>query len=82
MLERGKNKFMALDVSGQLDLLIQILNLSLICDSANADFTAIGEGSGKGILTINKNISGYSEFKLIHYSVTGLYKKEVDLLTV
>jgi CRISPR-associated endonuclease Csn1 len=82
MLERGRNKFMELDVSGQLDLLIQILNLSLICDSANADFTAIGEGSGKGILTINKNISGYSEFKLIHYSVTGLYKKEVDLLTV
>jgi CRISPR-associated endonuclease Csn1 len=58
------------------------LNLSLICNSASADLRLIGGISNAGVATINKNVSGYREYKLINDSVTGLYEKEVDLLTV
>jgi CRISPR-associated endonuclease Csn1 len=81
-LEKGREKFVELDVVRQLFVLTQILNLSLICNSASADLKEIGGSSKTGVTFISKKISGYSEFKLIHYSVTGLYKKEVDLLTV
>lgn len=81
-LEQGKCKFIELDITRQLYILTQILNLSLICSSAGADLGEIGDDSKSKVTRISKVISGYTEFKLINQSVTGLYEKEVDLLTV
>jgi CRISPR-associated endonuclease Csn1 len=58
------------------------LNLSLISNSASADLKEIGGSSKTGVTLISKKISGYRECKLINDSVTGLYEKEVDLLTI
>jgi CRISPR-associated endonuclease Csn1 len=82
ILVHGREKFVDLERTRQVYVLTQILNLSLICNSANADLKEIGGRSDSGFARINKKISNYTEFKLIHDSVTGLYKKEVDLLTV
>jgi CRISPR-associated endonuclease Csn1 len=81
-LEKGREKFVDLEIDRQVYVLTQILNLSLICNSASADLRLIGGISNAGVATINKNVSGYRECKLINDSVTGLYEKEVNLLTV
>jgi CRISPR-associated endonuclease Csn1 len=63
-------------------ILTQILNVSLICNSASADLKDIGGSAKTGVALISKKISGYQEFKLINYSITGMYEREVDLLTI
>jgi CRISPR-associated endonuclease Csn1 len=81
-LENGREKFINLEIGKQVNVLTQILNLSLICNSSSADLKEIGGSSKTGVTLISKKVSGYREFKLINYSVTGLYVKEVDLLRV
>jgi CRISPR-associated endonuclease Csn1 len=82
ILKNGKERFVALEVERQIYVLTQILNLSLICNSASADLQEIGGSSKTGVTLISKKLSGYSEAKLIHCSPTGMFTKEVDLLTV
>jgi CRISPR-associated endonuclease Csn1 len=82
VLANGRTRFVELETSKQVYILTQILNLSLICNSSSADLKEIGGSSKTGVTLISKKISDYKEFKLINYSVTGMYKKEVDLLTV
>jgi CRISPR-associated endonuclease Csn1 len=82
ILNKGRAKFVDLDVAKQVYILTQILNLSLICNSASADLKEIGGSAKTGVTLISKRVSGYKEFKLINCSVTGMFEKEVDLLTV
>ena len=42
--------------------------------------TDIGGPKEVGRIRISGNMTEAKELKLIHYSVTGLYKKEIDLL--
>jgi CRISPR-associated endonuclease Csn1 len=42
----------------------------------------IGGSAKTGVTLISKKVSGYKDFKLINNSITGMYEKEVDLLTV
>jgi CRISPR-associated endonuclease Csn1 len=80
-LKLARDQFVNLNDERQMYVLRQILNLSLICNSANADLRDLGTLK-TGVMKISKQLSGCKEFKLINYSVTGLYKNEVDLLTV
>jgi CRISPR-associated endonuclease Csn1 len=82
VLENGREKFVKLELERQVYVLLQILNLSLICNSASADLKEIGGSAKTGETRINKKLSESTEIKLINQSVTGLYEKEVDLLTV
>jgi CRISPR-associated endonuclease Csn1 len=82
VLENGREKFVGLSTERQVYVLTQILNLSLICNSSLADLREVGGSAKTGVTLINKKISGHQEFKLINYSITGMYEKEVDLLTV
>jgi CRISPR-associated endonuclease Csn1 len=82
ILNKGRAKFVDLDVAKQVYTLTQILNLSLICNSALADLNLIGGSTKTGVARISKSVSGYKEFKLINCSVTGMFEKEVDLLKV
>jgi CRISPR-associated endonuclease Csn1 len=82
VLERGREKFVGLSTERQVYVLTQILNLSLICNSASADLKEIGGSAKTGVTLISKKVSGYKDFKLINNSITGMYEKEVDLLTV
>lgn len=80
-LQEYKEKFEELDMKRQNYVLIQILQLSQLMNQG-ADLTEIGGAKQTGVAQINKKISGNTEFKLIHQSVTGLYEQEIDLLTV
>lgn len=80
-LNSGRNKFIALDIDKQIYTLLQIVQLSQL-SNMGADLTAIGGVKKTGVSTLNKKISDKSEFKLINQSITGLYKNEIDLLTV
>jgi CRISPR-associated endonuclease Csn1 len=82
ILIQGKDKFVQLSIERQVYVLMQILNLSFICNSCKADLVDIGGSTSSGNMTIGKNISGYSMFELVNQSVTGIYEKGVDLLTV
>ena len=50
--------------------------------NTGADLKCIGGSSKTGVTMINKKISDNVEFKLINESVTGLFRKEVNLLTI
>jgi CRISPR-associated endonuclease Csn1 len=82
VLEKGREKFVGLNIERQVYILSQILNLSLICNSSLADLKEIGGSAKTGVTFINKKISGHKEFKLINYSITGMYEREVDLLKI
>lgn len=80
-LEDWENDFAELDISKQIYVLMQILQLSQLTN-IGADLTDIGGVKKTGVATLNKKISDKYEFKLINQSVTGLYTNEIDLLTV
>ena len=59
-----------------------MLNLTGIVAGCAADLTAIGESKATGKMLIPQKIIKFKEIKLINQSVTGLYDKSIDLLTV
>jgi CRISPR-associated endonuclease Csn1 len=80
-LRKKKEKFLSLDAGKQCLVLLEILKATQI-GIAVADLTLIGEASKTGVMLFGKNITGASEFKLVCQSVTGLYERSIDLLTV
>jgi CRISPR-associated endonuclease Csn1 len=82
VMEKGREKFVGLGIERQVYILTQILNVSLICNSASADLKDIGGSAKTGVALISKKITGYQEFKLINYSITGMYERKVDLLKI
>lgn len=81
VLKDGENRFLALEINDQCNVLLEILNLTSI-GVQPADLTAIGASKNTGKMKMNKKITGNSEVVLINRSVTGLYESQVDLLTV
>ena len=80
-LADGRNAFMNASLEKQCAILMQLLNLTKIGGTAS-DLTAIGGAAKSGIMLISKEVTKTEEFLLIQQSVTGLYEKSVDLLTV
>lgn len=80
-LNDGKNIFERLNVENQKSVLMAIFNLSKI-GVVEANLELIKQSAHTGKMLINKNITEAKEFKLVYQSVTGLYEKQVDLLTV
>ena len=77
----GKEKFLCLSVPEQIRVLQQIIQ-SLSINGFTCDLKLIGGSANIGGMFINKKITGNAEFKLITQSVTGIYEKEIDLLTI
>ncbi len=80
-LAEWQDKFAGLSVQEQVYVLCQILQLSQ-GSNMGANLKAIGGVEKTGVMTLNKKITDKSEFKLINISPAGLYRAEVDLLTV
>lgn len=80
-LENGKQKFYDLSKENQVIVLLEILKLTEMGTNA-ADLQLIGESAKTGMMLMSKKISDAKEFILINQSVTGLYEKRIDLLTV
>jgi CRISPR-associated endonuclease Csn1 len=82
LLEDGRSSFSKLGIEDQVKVLLQILGQSAIGFSAGTDLQKIGGVKSSGKMRIGKQISDYNEFKLINCSITGMYEREVDLLTI
>lgn len=80
VLKNGEEPFEKLNLSDQCHVLLELLKLSNI-GIINADLSLIGS-KNNGVIRINKNISTLNEMKLITQSVTGIYEKEIDMLTI
>lgn len=76
-----RDKFIGTDIKGQIYVILQILNLSMLAN-ITADLELLDEAKKCGEMKINKKITERREFKLINQSITGLYENEIDLLTV
>lgn len=80
-LDKAQSKFEELNITKQIYVLLQILQLSQMRNDG-ADLKHIDESKATGTCKINQKISDRQEFKLINQSITGLYINEIDLLTV
>lgn len=76
----GEERFRELSLENQCFILKEII--SNIATNNKADLCMIGGSSNNGIMRISKKLSNVSEILLINQSVTGLYRAEVNLLTV
>lgn len=81
LLIRGRDKFLHASLNDQCYVLSQIVQLSAF-GSTSADLRVIGGSQHAGVMLLGKNISTLSSCYLIDKSVTGLYEKRIDLLTV
>ena len=72
---------MDLNLSEQCVVLGEILHL-FQCRPLGANLVLIGASAHTGIITIGKEISKCNSAKLINQSVTGIYERAVDLLTI
>nr|MCR5421918.1 type II CRISPR RNA-guided endonuclease Cas9 [Lachnospiraceae bacterium] len=81
LLAVGRTKFSTLNLEDQVAVLLQLLNLTVI-GTISADLSLIGGAKKSGVMLISKNISNSKEIRLIQQSVTGVYEKEIDLLTI
>lgn len=79
-LLKGKDQFINLTASEQLETLYQILYLSEI-GLRPADLRTLGESNSTGKMKINKEVTKANEFILIHQSVTGIFERRIDLLS-
>lgn len=79
-IEKSRKNFIVLDCKQQIEVLYQLLHLSNIGVN-EANLKAIGESSKTGVMRVNKVVSNASEFILIHQSVTGIYERQIDLLS-
>lgn len=81
ILREGQELFEKLPLEEQMQVLSQIIQTTKI-GSASGNLKMIGGATRSGVMVVSKKISGCDEFKLIHQSVTGVYEKTIDLLTV
>ena len=80
ILADGLNIFENLSCEEQCKVLQMIMtNFQM---GSKMDLSLINGGANCGITKINKKISNVSELKLIYQSVTGIYSREINLLTV
>lgn len=75
----NKGKFENLNLEDKCTVLSEILHL-FQCQSAAANLKLIGGPASAGILVMNNNIMKCKQISIINQSVTGIYKKEIDLL--
>ena len=72
-LEEKRSIFESLDIKGQCEVLVQIINL-FTCTPESANLTKLGGGSSSGIVKFQSQITD-KEARLIHQSPTGIFTK-------
>lgn len=80
-LEKKRGEFEKLKIEEQCKVLSEILKLTAI-GANTANLKLLGEGENTGVMKIAKKVDGAKEFLLIHQSVTGVYEKTIDLLSL
>lgn len=81
IIEGKEDAFGALDIERQCFVLNQIIYW-INSTTQNVNLKDLKGSEHAGQLTINKKISECKEVILIHQSVTGMYERKIDLLTI
>ena len=79
IMEEKEQKFKALGMRQQCDLLAQVLKI-FKCDSQSVDLTQLGGAARAGIITFSSKLNAFTSAYLTQQSVTGLYETKIDLL--
>lgn len=80
-LSEKRDNFIKLCIEDKCIVLGEILHL-FQCQSGSANLKSIGGPGNAGILLMNNNITGCNRISIINQSVTGIFEKEIDLLTL
>ena len=80
-MKEGYDSFRALPVNEQAETLMEILKISQLVN-IGANLVSIGGKSRSGVATVSKKISDSKSFQLISDSVTGIFQRATDLLTI
>ena len=78
-MKQAREKFIKLSLEKQSEVLYQELFL-FACNVVTADLSLIGGSKYSGKTLISNKMTNYTEAKIIHQSITGLFENEVDLL--
>ena len=78
-LKQARERFIKLSLEEQSEVLYQELFL-FACNTVTADLSLIGASKYSGKTLISNKMTNYTESKIIHQSITGLFENEVDLL--
>lgn len=81
MIEGKEDVFEALDIEEQCFVLNQIINW-INSTTQNVNLKSLKGSEHAGTLTLNKKISECNEFILMHQSITGMYERRIDLLSI
>lgn len=81
-MKKNSEVFASLVIEDQCYVLLQILSWFNTTQQLGVDMKKIGGLEHTGILKAPKKVSIFSEAVLIEQSVTGLYERKIDLLTV
>lgn len=81
VLEKGRGLFVAMSIEEKAKQINEIMHL-FQCNAKSSDLSKIGGAPNAGVLVVGNEISRYSDVRLIAQSPTGLFEKEIDLLTV
>lgn len=71
------DKFRKLNFDDKITVISNVLGL---IKNNCCDLTIFNAKKRSGTPSISKNITSYKEFKIVNLSVTGMYRKEVDIL--
>lgn len=80
-LEEKRKIFCQLKKEEKYLVLAEILHM-FQCQSVVANLKLINGPASAGTIYINSNITGYKKISIIHQSVTGVFKNEIDLLAL
>ena len=81
ILKQGRDRFLKLSLEQQSGVLYQELYL-FSCNVGTADLSLVGGPRYSGKMVISNKITNYTDVKIIHQSITGIFENEVDLLKV
>ena len=80
-IEKGSGDFKNLSIDRQVNMLLDVIN-NLYGKKQTVDLENIGGSKYSGMCLCNREISKYSEAKLVFSSTTGIYYTLVNLLKI
>ena len=80
-IEGKEDLFKELDIEKQCFVINQIIYW-INSTTQNVNLKDLKGSEHTGTLTLNKKITECNEFILIHQSITGMYERNIDLLTI
>ena len=79
-LSAGRDKFVALSMEDQIDIIKNILQLTV--HNQGVDLRKIGESKKAGTMKLSNNISNCESIEVLNESITGIFVNKINLLEI